>query len=338
MSVVVRPLRPFDDAEIRELQEVYERTERARRPDAKVFPIEDSIAIFRGETPGRFYRSFVAVDGARQVGQALVHGTTSDNTDKAFVQVWVPPECTGRGVGRLLADTAEEYAAGLGRVLAITEVGLDGTGWERHRRFAEARGYRLGNVEVERRLDLPMAVEMLDLLAEQARTRHTGYAVKGFVGAVPPDWADGWCAVHNRLPLDAPSGDVPMEQGRRTPEILAGQDASIREMGRTRVSAVALAPDGGVAGFATCVVPAVGDIADHWSTIVAAEHRGHRLGVAVKVACYRLVQQAFPHIRTVTTTNAGGNAPMIAVNDALGFRVHATAGVFQRPLTRSRKS
>ena len=50
------------------------------------------------------------------------------------------------------------------------------------------------------------------------------------------------------------------------------------------------------------------------------EHRGHRLGVAVKVANLRLLQRERPDITRLTTYNAEVNSHMIGVNEALGFR------------------
>ena len=56
-----------------------------------------------------------------------------------------------------------------------------------------------------------------------------------------------------------------------------------------------------------------------WGTLVLAEHRGHRLGMLVKLAALRALQAASPSTRSVSTWNAEGNTPMIAVNEALGF-------------------
>ena len=56
-----------------------------------------------------------------------------------------------------------------------------------------------------------------------------------------------------------------------------------------------------------------------WGTLVRTDHRGHRLGLAVKVANLRLLQETHPQITTVVTFNADVNAPMVAVNERLGF-------------------
>jgi hypothetical protein len=56
-------------------------------------------------------------------------------------------------------------------------------------------------------------------------------------------------------------------------------------------------------------------------TLVLPAHRGHRLGLAIKVANLRQLQAAIDDTpRLLHTFNAGVNAPMLAVNAQLGFR------------------
>ncbi len=50
------------------------------------------------------------------------------------------------------------------------------------------------------------------------------------------------------------------------------------------------------------------------------EHRGHALGIAMKVANHRAMRTLFPECRIVMTGNADVNAAMNAVNAELGYR------------------
>ena len=63
------------------------------------------------------------------------------------------------------------------------------------------------------------------------------------------------------------------------------------------------------------------------ATLVHPEHRGHRLGLAVKLANLEALAHEAPLVRRIVTGNARVNAPMIAVNDLMGFEV-AGAGYF----------
>ena len=55
-------------------------------------------------------------------------------------------------------------------------------------------------------------------------------------------------------------------------------------------------------------------------TLVLREHRGHALGLALKVANLRALQREKPDVAAVRTWNADTNVHMIAINARLGFR------------------
>jgi hypothetical protein len=56
-------------------------------------------------------------------------------------------------------------------------------------------------------------------------------------------------------------------------------------------------------------------------TAVARPHRGHRLGLLVKLAMLDLLAAREPQVTRIVTGNADGNRHMIAINEQLCFRV-----------------
>ena len=69
-----------------------------------------------------------------------------------------------------------------------------------------------------------------------------------------------------------------------------------------------------------------------WATLVHRDHRGHRLGAAVKVANLRRLQRERPDLTEVVTQNAEVNAQMIGINARLGFEPVALVPEFLRRL------
>jgi len=69
-----------------------------------------------------------------------------------------------------------------------------------------------------------------------------------------------------------------------------------------------------------------------WDTLVLPAHRGHRLGLALKVANLRTVQDAHPERTDVRTFNADANTYMVAVNEAIGFTAVEYVGEWQGPV------
>jgi hypothetical protein len=55
-------------------------------------------------------------------------------------------------------------------------------------------------------------------------------------------------------------------------------------------------------------------------TIVDPPHRGHRLGMIVKLENLRHVRELRPKLRAVDTFNASSNEHMLAINRTMGFR------------------
>jgi hypothetical protein len=56
------------------------------------------------------------------------------------------------------------------------------------------------------------------------------------------------------------------------------------------------------------------------ATLVVRGHRGHCLGMALKVANLRAVQERVPQLSILHSWNAEENAQMAAINIELGFR------------------
>ena len=69
-------------------------------------------------------------------------------------------------------------------------------------------------------------------------------------------------------------------------------------------------------------------------TIVAREHRGHRLGLAIKCANLLALEADHPECAVIDTTTNSANAPMHSVNDRLGFRPVAEAVQVAKRLVR----
>jgi GNAT superfamily N-acetyltransferase len=67
-------------------------------------------------------------------------------------------------------------------------------------------------------------------------------------------------------------------------------------------------------------------------TVVHPDHRGHRLGLAVKLANLDLLAERAPDVRLVVTGNAAVNKPMIAVNEMMGFEVFTEGAFWQKHL------
>jgi GNAT superfamily N-acetyltransferase len=184
--------------------------------------------------------------------------------------------------------------------------------------------------EIERRLRLPVDLALVDRLAAQAAPYHQDYEILPVLGPVPVELRPSYVELRNLLAVEMPHGDLEIEAARSTVEDLDLFDHEREQAGRTGVSAVAVRAGRAVA-YAHASVPG-GDArhVDQYGTLVHPDHRGHRLGMAVKCAQLRLLAERFPGRSYVQTSNAEVNAHMVAINVALGFEVHQIWGEFER--------
>ena len=60
--------------------------------------------------------------------------------------------------------------------------------------------------------------------------------------------------------------------------------------------------------------------AQQGAALVRHEHHGHRPGARVKIAVLRELAATLPQVRRISTYDAESNRPMVAVNEAPGFR------------------
>ena len=122
-------------------------------------------------------------------------------------------------------------------------------------------------------------------------------------------------------------GDAPREEGVAAPRIDAARVRAIEasaagpEFG---VYTVAARHDASGALAALTLVITRAELPSQGVqalTAVDRPHRGHRLGLLVKVAVHQWLAEAEPGLEDVFTWNAQANDHMIAINEQLGYRI-----------------
>ena len=200
--------------------------------------------------------------------------------------------------------------------------------------FATARGYVRANSETHSVVDLPPADDLLDRLEAHAAERLGDYRLVSWRDRTPDEWVDHLCRLEEAFVTEAPTGELTVEPERWSPERVRAVEERRRARKQRTFVTVGVAPDGSLVGNTELVVSAEmvrGGVAQN-GTLVLPEHRGHRIGLAMKVANLRLLLAEDASSRLLHTYNAGVNAPMLAVNAALGFRPVEYMEEWQRTL------
>jgi RimJ/RimL family protein N-acetyltransferase len=188
-------------------------------------------------------------------------------------------------------------------------------------------------LETRRDLVLPPDEHRLSALEAEARRASAGYELVTWRDRTPDELLDDRALLERRMSTDAPHGDLPVEEEQWDGARVREYEGSHVARGRTVLSAGAVR-DGRLVAFSDLQVPLADPRqAQQGGTLVLREHRGRRLGSLVKAAVLRELA-TMPEVRRIRTFNSDGNAPMVAVNEALGFRPAGQLSTWSRQLSR----
>jgi GNAT superfamily N-acetyltransferase len=248
-----------------------------------------------------------------------------DNTRFVYVDVFTAPDHRRRGHGASVMEAIEEIGLDANRSILYGEAV-----WELDavdpvpQAFSEAVGFRLDLMDAMRELPLPATLPDLDV-AE-------GYTVHSWRGVCPEEWVQGYVDVRQQINEEAPGGEAELENEFWDVARVRAEEQQWDAQGRTPQVSIAVRDDGEVVGHTQLLFPADDDEVYQWDTLVLPLHRGHGLGLALKVATMQEAADLLDGRRRITTYNAAGNEPMIRVNEALGFRQTAWVGEYVKEL------
>jgi GNAT superfamily N-acetyltransferase len=331
--VQIRPIDVDDSDEFGRWSAITREALLFERPDAPVWSQHEFYVVLSLADGAELLTAYGAFEGETMLAAAMVALPMLDNLDKANLSVWVAPSRRRQGIGGALLEHLVSTSVRGGRttMLASSWLPQDARDDHAYRRFADQHGFALANTEIRRTLELPVPNDKLERLAAEAREQHREYRIETYVDDVPNDLLASYCHLRNQVALDAPTGDVELEARALTPEIVLKRHAIAKEQGRTTYLAFAVEPGGDAVAYTSLVAPAREPVYVYQAgTLVRRDHRGHRLGLAVKVANLVALQKGCPGRRIVNTENAGVDGPMLQINEKLGFRSVEVLADFQR--------
>ncbi|MEU7020608.1 GNAT family N-acetyltransferase [Streptomyces sp. NPDC046203] len=278
----------------------------------------DLIGSLRFAPPATLLDDWVVRSGGRLVGAlrlALPEGAPSARVDQLIVH----PGVRRRGIGRALYGHAVRLARKHGRT-ALTGMVVESLPSGPRRdpgaaAFADAVGARRSGIPagLHQWLDLGRT----DPLAAGVPAVPAGYALVSWGTRTPDEYA----VQVSRLELSL--GDEPAAEDEADVRTSYARQFETMRIGRGRRAhhtGVVHEASGVLAGY-TSVSKTTGNpaYALQGMTVVHRDHRGHRLGMLLKLANLAQVLRHEPEVRFLETANAEDNHPMIALNEAMGF-------------------
>jgi GNAT superfamily N-acetyltransferase len=268
-------------------------------------------------------QAWLASDEAGEpVGGYLLRLPDKENLSIARCQMVISPARRRGGFGRALLAHCAAQARQAGRSRLAAGVRDDTPGAA----FAAAMGARGGITDVIRMLtigdEMPARLAGLRSAAEPFAA---GYSLLSWLGVTPAEH------LNHVVTIEAAMADAPRDDGVEpsvwTAERVLESEETMVKHGLTLYSAAARHDATGELAALTqvCTEADTPGWAFQQLTAVRPEHRGHRLGLLVKIAMLDLLAVHEPAVRHIQTDNAGSNAHMVAINEQLGFTIAGTS-------------
>ncbi|GAA5081518.1 GNAT superfamily N-acetyltransferase [Thermocatellispora tengchongensis] len=274
----------------------------------------------------------VFVRGGAVAGGYALRLPHKDNSHMAMLRTLVvAPGARRAGIGSALLEHATGVARAHGRRVLRGESPAQGPGAA----FARAHGFSSGLVEVRRALDLRAADPgRLAELRREAERHAAGYTLERWRGSAPERLLPDLAVLINGM-NDAPMGDLDVTGEHWDVERVLAMERMNEAADTLMYATIARhAATGEPAGYSALAVPR--SRPDGWArqtdTVVLRPHRGHRLGLLLKLANLAWMREHEPDVEHIVTWNAASNSHMIAINERMGFRVRDEWHQWQRPL------
>jgi GNAT superfamily N-acetyltransferase len=319
MHIDVVPFGDTDEAAALRAYEIRGAGWRVVTPDMPYESAAHFLSGIRIPVPGEATERALAYLGGTPVGYLYLELPLLDNLENAGAEVWVDPAYRRRGVGRALWTHAATRLRELGRKRFAAESleSAETTG------FAAAVGAAAALRETRSRLDVAAIDQRrLDAMLAEAWTHADGYRLIHWQGVPPEQYIDDVAYLDSRFVTDAPMGDLEWEAEAIDAERVRKHEQRWLDRGVDRYHAgMVHAESDKLVAWTTLSGSA--DTPTHiWQhiTLVDPPHRGHRLGMVVKLANLAYARERRPELIAIDTWNAVSNEYMLAINRAMGFR------------------
>jgi GNAT superfamily N-acetyltransferase len=327
MTLSITPIHHADAAAIQSWVDVVSAVLQKDLPD---FPLPDATMtrlVQQHPFPGRQVEHYLVRSDGEAVGRLEIQFNLLENLNNAMVSIDIIPAHRRQGIGRAVLDFAVDRARAEGR----TNI-MGTTCWNRPEtatldeagvRFAEAAGGTPALADVQRRLRLADIDEQsLTELRAHALAKAAGYRIVTWRGPSPDEWVNDIAYLDGRMFTDAPTGDLELEAEKIDGQRVKASEQVIAARRRETWHTGAVHEESGRL-VAWTVISKDETLDWHaWQQITIADpdHRGHRLGLLVKVENLRFFRSDQPAVAVVDTFNAADNSYMISINEQMGFR------------------
>lgn len=237
------------------------------------------------------------------------------------LNMYILPDFRRRGIGREMLHFVFERCREHG--MTIME---GGTSFASGQAFAQHFRMQVASENIYSQVDLDtIDWQLMTRWREEGQARNPDTRLVHFEGLYSDDEAElqQYAAFLSVLQKDIPTGDLEAVVTDTTTEQIRQAAATERKNGVLSQYMLIVESDERISGITRIGYNLDGiEHAGQGLTGVLASERGRGLGKWLKAAMLFYVKTAYPHITNITTSNATMNAPMLSINERIGFKVY----------------
>jgi GNAT superfamily N-acetyltransferase len=254
-------------------------------------------------------------------GYAIIRETSpSYEGTKHLVQfdIHLLKKYQGMGIGRRMLKNLYEFTISKNKSILVTSSDNDNG-----KAFLKRIGAQMALSGVDNRLNLEeVDWKMVEKWEKDGRKRNPDVKID-FYKTIPDAIIEEYCNIYTEVTNQQPLGELDVGAIIFTPESYRNLEKMFADLNRTWITLVTTEPTGKISGLTEIRYNPNREIfVSQLMTGVKQEYRGRGLGKWLKAKMMLKIRDEFPQVKIITTGNANSNAPMLSINDRLGFKVY----------------
>ncbi len=278
-------------------------------------------------------KTWVVWEADRMVANASAHYDIENENDRTmWHSILVEPDYRRRGLGRDLLKEIYVYARENGRNVLQTQTldrDLDGTGFLAH--VGEKRGMEMRMNQLDLQL---LDRGLLSNWLVRGSGQNPDFSLEFWENEIPEADLDQMAELVNEVQKTSPHDDLDIPEPSTTADTVSKMLKFHQDRGNLFIVATIRERATGIfIGYSEVNWhPEQATILNQWASLVRTEYRNHGLGRWLKAGMLQHVLTRLPEVRYVRTSNAHSNAPMLKINEELGFKHYLAQTFWQAEL------
>jgi GNAT superfamily N-acetyltransferase len=271
---------------------------------------------------------YIPEEAAVPVGVLVLDIPNRDNLHLVGAQIFVHPDHRRCGHGSVIMNEVLRRTREAGRDTIWVGTAEDDQGT---RRFVERFGFAYASHDARRRQVLTDIDEAeIERLWAAAQSAASDYCLERLRPPISDEMLSELVEVTAAI-NDAPMGDLTYDDEKFDVQRLRDFETAMAGNGVSEYRVVSRHRGTGDVGGHTVVGihPLRPEVGGQGDTAVARQHRGHRLGLLLKIDMMRWLAEAEPQLKIIETWNNADNKFMINVNAALGYRLSRIFNMYE---------